>query len=202
MRRPVRQGVVRAFDVTPRGRDSQFGFRYSGFLKVPTRGVYQFALTSDDGSPLWIDSQVVVDNDGLHGAREKTALVALAPGLHPIQVEFFERDGGFDLKLHWSGPDLPRQPITERDLVIATGNVRYRQSLPGCPPSLADDSRELRRGLAKAPAKWAARRREGRTSHERGSVPHARQTITGSALPLAAPAGAASFAPRHSSSQV
>ena len=69
---------------------------------------------------------MVVDNDGLHSARERTGLAALAPGLHSIQVDFFERDGGFDLKVHWSGPDLPRQPITDRDLVIATGNVRYR----------------------------------------------------------------------------
>ena len=126
MRTPVRQGVARTFDLAARGRNSQFGFRYSGFLRVPKRGVYQFALTSDDGSRLWIDSQVVIDNDGLHGARENTGLVALAPGLHPIRVEFFERDGGFDLKLHWSGPDLPKQPITDRDLAIVTGNVRYR----------------------------------------------------------------------------
>jgi alpha-L-fucosidase len=123
---PVKRGVVRTFDLSPRARDGRFGFRYAGFLKVPKRGVYQFALTSDDGSRLSIDNQVLVDNDGLHSLREKTGLVALAPGLHSIQVEFFERDGGFDLKVHWSGPDLPRQPITDRDLVIVTGNVRYR----------------------------------------------------------------------------
>ena len=123
---PVKRGVVRTFDLSPRARDSRFGFRYAGFLKVQKRGVYQFALTSDDGSRLSIDSQVLVDNDGLHSLREKTGLVALAPGLHSIQVEFFERDGGFDLKVHWSGPDLPRQPITDRDLVIVMGNVRFR----------------------------------------------------------------------------
>jgi alpha-L-fucosidase len=123
---PVKRGVVRSFDLSPRARGSRFGFRYAGFLKVPKRGVYQFALASDDGSRLSIDSQVLVDNDGLHSLREKIGLVALAPGLHAIQVEFFERDGGFDLKVHWSGPDLPRQPITDRDLAIVTGNVRYR----------------------------------------------------------------------------
>jgi len=125
-RTPVKRGVVRVFDVSPRERNSRFGFRYFGFLKVPKRGVYEFALTSDDGSRLLVDSEVLVDNDGLHSPREKTGLVALAPGLHLFQVDFFERDGGFDLKVHWSGPDLPRQPITDRDVVIAVGNVRYR----------------------------------------------------------------------------
>ena len=123
---PVKRGVVRGFEMSPRARESRFGFRYAGFLRVPRRGVYQFALSSDDGSRLSIDGQVLVDNDGLHSLREKTGLVALAPGFHSIQVEFFERDGGFDLKVHWSGPDLPRQPITDRDLAIVTGNVRFR----------------------------------------------------------------------------
>jgi alpha-L-fucosidase len=124
--KPIKRGVVHTFDLAPRARASRFGFRYSGFLKVPKRGVYQFALASDDGSRLLVDGQVLVDNDGLHSLREKTGLVALAPGLHSIQVDFFERDGGFDLKVHWSGPDLPRQPITDRDLAIAAGNVRFR----------------------------------------------------------------------------
>ena len=127
LKKAVSHGVARAFDLSPRAHNTHFGFRYAGFLKVPKRGVYQFALTSDDGSRLLVDNNVVVDNDGLHSAREKTGLAALAPGLHAIQVEFFELDGGFELKVHWSGPDLPRQPITDRDVVIATGNVRYRE---------------------------------------------------------------------------
>ncbi len=123
---PLRRGVAHAFDIASRARDTRFGFRYTGFLKVPKRGVYQFALSSDDGGRLLVGGEMVVDNDGLHSLREKTGLIALAPGLHTIQVDFFNRDGGFDLKVHWSGPDLPRQPITERDLAIAPGAVRYR----------------------------------------------------------------------------
>ncbi|MGE5362059.1 MAG: alpha-L-fucosidase [Bacteroidales bacterium] len=123
---PVSRGVVKTFDLKPRARATQFGFRYDGYLKVASTGVYQFALTSDDGSRLMIDSAVVVDNDGLHGSREKTGVVALAQGWHRIRVEFFQRDGGLDLKVHWSGPAVPRQPITERDLAFTMGNVRFR----------------------------------------------------------------------------
>ncbi len=126
MKTAVNRGVVHSFNVPARRRNVNFGFRYTGFVKVPKRGVYQFVVTSDDGSRLLIDGDVVVDNDGLHSLREKTGLVALAPGLHAIQVDFFERDGGFDLKVHWSGPDSPRQPITDRDVVISSGAVRYR----------------------------------------------------------------------------
>jgi alpha-L-fucosidase len=123
---PVGRGVVHAFDLKPRTRDAQFGFRYEGYLKVAAVGVYQFSTTSDDGSRLLIDGTVVVDNDGLHGSREKTGVIALDKGWHRIRVDFFQGDGDLDLKVHWSGPGVPRQPITERDLAFVMGNVRFK----------------------------------------------------------------------------
>jgi len=126
LKTPLRHGVVKAFDLSPRGRPTNFGFRYSAYLKVPRRGLYQFALTSDDGSRLAVDGETLIDNDGLHGAKEKTGVTALDAGLHSIQVEFFQAGGDMNLRVHWSGPEMPRQPITERDMVIATGVVRIR----------------------------------------------------------------------------
>jgi len=113
---PIKSGTNSSFDVKPRGRDERFALRFRGFLNVQLTGVYQFFVTSDDGSRLLIDGEVVVDHDGLHGATEKTGIVALAAGVHSIQVDYFNRDGGYDLKVHWAGPEIPRQPITERDL--------------------------------------------------------------------------------------
>jgi alpha-L-fucosidase len=113
---PTKTGTVATFDLKPRGRDERFAMRYSAYLKVPVSGVYQFALASDDGSRLLIDGDVVVDNDGPHGMTEKVGTVALASGAHLIEVDYFNRDGGYDLKVAWIGPDLPRQPITDRDL--------------------------------------------------------------------------------------
>ena len=40
-------------------------------LTVPTTGQYTFRLNSDDGSELFIDNQLVIDHDGLHGAEDK-----------------------------------------------------------------------------------------------------------------------------------
>jgi len=75
------------------------GYRYSGYIDLPRDDVYLFSLVSDDGSRLLLDGEVVVDNDGLHGSQGLTGTVALAAGLHPIVVEWFNKTGGADLDL-------------------------------------------------------------------------------------------------------
>jgi alpha-L-fucosidase len=78
--------------------------RFSGFLRVPADDLYRFSLTSDDGSILRIAGQLVVDNDGLHGAIEKQGAIALQAGLHPIEVSWFNGTGGAELDLRWARP--------------------------------------------------------------------------------------------------
>jgi alpha-L-fucosidase len=88
-------------------------FVYRGFLRVPHDELYRFELTSDDGSKLWIDGQVVVDNDGLHGPEQKRGALALAAGLHTIEVVWFNATGGAELELEWAPPGQPFAPLTE-----------------------------------------------------------------------------------------
>jgi hypothetical protein len=89
------------------GRSDEYALVFTGFVEVPTEGLWRFGATSDDGSRVWVDQQLVVDNDGLHGAICKTGLRRLAAGLHAVRIEFFERAGAEVLTLHWSGPQQP-----------------------------------------------------------------------------------------------
>src|SRR6187399_393517 len=41
-----------------------FGIVYRGNFRVKTPGVYQFHLLSDDGSKLFIDDSLIINNDG------------------------------------------------------------------------------------------------------------------------------------------
>ena len=59
-----------------------FGVNWTGQLKIEESGEYTFYLTSDDGSWLYIDGQLVIDNGGLHAPREKSATVHLTKGYH------------------------------------------------------------------------------------------------------------------------
>lgn len=89
------------------GRTDDFALVFSGFVDLPRDGVWHFRTTSDDGSRLFVDDELVVDNDGLHPAIDRTGYRRLAAGLHAIRVEFFERNFDEELKLHFSGPDQP-----------------------------------------------------------------------------------------------
>lgn len=69
---------------------NDFGLIFTGYVDVPSEGVYNFFSRSCDGSRVFIHDQLVVDNDGLHGPTEKSGHVALAEGTHSIRVEFIK----------------------------------------------------------------------------------------------------------------
>jgi alpha-L-fucosidase len=115
---PVKAGVLPNFNFSPRQEVERFGFEYSSFIRVPETGVYTFFTSSDDGSRLYIGDSLVVDNDGLHGMRETRGVAALAAGLHPIRVAFFEKTGGDDLVVSYQGPKIEKQRIPDNVLFI------------------------------------------------------------------------------------
>jgi mono/diheme cytochrome c family protein len=92
-------------------RGDGFAVRLDGFVNVPRDGEYQFHLTSDDGSRMWIDGKLVVDNDGIHSPLHRQGRVRLTAGLHPIRVGFIQGNGGAELLAEIEGPGLPRQQI-------------------------------------------------------------------------------------------
>jgi hexosaminidase len=95
----VRAGVVHRLARRGDERAERYGIRLSGLLRVPQDGLYEFALTSDDGSTLSIAGTLVVDNDGLHGAEEKTGMIALRRGMHPFVLRYAQAGGGAALSL-------------------------------------------------------------------------------------------------------
>jgi hypothetical protein len=86
-------------------RNEWFAIDYTGKFWITDPGWYNFSLLSDDGAKLYIDDQVVIDNDGLHPAQEKTGTVELAGGLHRIRVSYFQGPRNYlALVLKISGP--------------------------------------------------------------------------------------------------
>ena len=101
---PDAEGVTTLVDLSMQPRPENFGVRLTGLLEIPETGVWRFALDSDDGSTLRLHDELVIDNDGYHSALEKRGEIALAEGLHPIRVDFFEATGQDDLILKWARP--------------------------------------------------------------------------------------------------
>ncbi len=107
----VAEGALPGFGLSPRKKQEFFGLEFVGYLRVPEEGVYEFFVSSDDGSRLYLGDALVVDNDGLHGALEKRGVIALAAGLHPIRVSYFNKTGGLDLRVQYASSKIKKQAI-------------------------------------------------------------------------------------------
>jgi alpha-L-fucosidase len=114
----VASGIAIDIDLSQKINDEHYGFLYTGYIKVPLDGVYVFYTDSDDGSRLYVDGKLVVDNNGLHGMQEAEGVTALGAGLHPFRVMFFEKTGGDDLKVLYRTRGMQKQPV-------AAGMLRY-----------------------------------------------------------------------------
>ncbi len=102
--------IVSQIDL-PKEQPAQFGMIFQGMINVPEDGIYTFYTTSDDGSTLSVASQMVVDNDGLHGPQEAQGQIALKSGYHTFEVKYFEGGGGEGLRVEVKGPSISREII-------------------------------------------------------------------------------------------
>lgn len=130
--KPKETGKSAGFDLAAAKRDSNVGLRFQGYLHIDRDGDYKFHLNSDDGSKLWIDGQVVIDNDGIHPPAEKSTKLSLAVGAHPIVVDCFNGGGGYELSLEFEGKGVSR-----RDVATA---VSLDQSSPAKSDASKDDA--------------------------------------------------------------
>ena len=71
-------------------RTEWFAIDYTGRFYVDKPGKYTFALISDDGSKLYIDGRVLIDNDGVHAPLRMDSTTRLEGGLHTIRLSYFQ----------------------------------------------------------------------------------------------------------------
>ena len=108
--KPLDKGIALNIDLTMKKRNNDYGLLFSGYLMVPRTGVYQFFLSSNDGSKMIISGKTL-SNDGLHGMDEKSMDIALTKGLHPVEIEFFQAGGSDGLKVEWKAEGMDRTVI-------------------------------------------------------------------------------------------
>jgi uncharacterized repeat protein (TIGR01451 family) len=85
--------------------------RFTGFINITTAGSYTFYTDSDDGSKLFINGSLVVNNDGGHAPQEISGTVSLTPGWYPITVAYFNGAGSGSLAVLYQGPSIAKQWI-------------------------------------------------------------------------------------------
>jgi len=85
------------------GSIDNFSMRWSGMVHVPTSGVWNLYVQSDDGRRLWLDGVKVMDF-WVPTWSEGQWAGSLAEGDHAIRVDYFEAGGGALCTLQWAGP--------------------------------------------------------------------------------------------------
>jgi hypothetical protein len=98
--RPVGSIYTHSLNIPPRPfdegfagvstRNEWFAIDYYGNFYVEKPGRYEFVLTSDDGSKLYINGKTVIDNDGYHPVQEEFGSIKLSKGIHAIRVSYFQ----------------------------------------------------------------------------------------------------------------
>jgi hypothetical protein len=101
--KPAGKGIVFKFGLKKIGVPKfNFALQQKSFIQIEKEGKYTFYISSNDGSKLYIDDKLVVDNDGEHGAKELSGSISLNKGMHKICAEYFQSGGGMALSVSFS----------------------------------------------------------------------------------------------------
>ncbi|MBN2712477.1 MAG: hypothetical protein JXR97_08630, partial [Planctomycetes bacterium] len=117
---PVSTGIFKSMSTSASGkRKDNFALKFEGLFKIDEAGPYRIDLNSDDGAKLYINDNLMLDNDGLHGMdQNRNCTIPLLKGYYRIRVEMFERGGGEGLKVQITPPSGKRREMGTNDLFM------------------------------------------------------------------------------------
>lgn len=79
--------------------------RWTGILRVPASGDYDIATRADDGTRLWVDGRLVIDDWNDHAPATSISRLRLETGRdHKLKLEYYERTGGAQVQLGFKDP--------------------------------------------------------------------------------------------------
>lgn len=96
-----------------------FGIEYTGNFKPNKPGNYLFKLVSDDGSQLFIDDSLFINNDGVHSTSSVEGKIYLSDSLHSIKLRYFQGPRyQLCLQLYWSLNGSPEKIFPGTDFIL------------------------------------------------------------------------------------
>ena len=97
---PVKTGITDKLDFSFALKRDSFAVQFEGYLHITEKNMYNIWVVSDDGSKVYFNNQLLLDNDGLHSADVPVVkLLPLEPGYYPIMINCFEKTGGESIDL-------------------------------------------------------------------------------------------------------
>lgn len=117
------------------GKD-YFAVIWMGHLEAPSSGEFTFFLRADDDARLQIGDGLVVEYSAREEGDDATGRLVLKQGeRYPVTLSYHDRIGAAQIRLAWSGPDLPKSTIPSDRLFPAsfvtehTADMQFRRGL-------------------------------------------------------------------------
>ena len=108
-----------------------FAIRFHGRLAIEVPGTYAFALNSDDGSKLYVNQNLIVDNDGIHPPRYVRGSLELEAGMHYVEIHYFQGQP-YQLALQWFyQPSNGQEQIVPPEMIYLPVPPRAPSALEG-----------------------------------------------------------------------
>jgi len=100
------------FNLLPTALQSSYSTNFevtcTGYFVNTDYNYHQFDVASDDGSLLYLNGSLIVQNDGEHASQDvKSAQKALVPQVYSIQLNYFQGPGNVELIVNEDGALLP-----------------------------------------------------------------------------------------------
>lgn len=92
---------------------------WKGKIAIQQEGRYAFRTYSDDNSMLFINNQVVVDNNGGHGPTFKEGSTNLTAGVHDLCILFCQQGGGYGMRADIVFPGSTDYRALPNEILIA-----------------------------------------------------------------------------------
>lgn len=150
---PIMTGEINNFDISIAPKADYFAFKFDGKILIETPGAYTFYTASDDGSQLYINGDLVVQNDYLQSHTERSGNYTFqSPGAYDISVRYFEKNGGQSLDVKYAGPSNPKGFIPDDALNV--GIVKATTLGDATPPTAPSELAILSVGPATVGLSW------------------------------------------------
>ena len=114
-----------AFPIPYNSNATNFIAAFTGYFSAATTGTYLFDTGSDDGSVIYIDGNLVVNNNFSQGVTVRSGTVSLSAGQHSMLLAYYQGGGGYGLFADVQTPGGALQRIPNSILsAMAPSNVQ------------------------------------------------------------------------------
>ena len=107
----VKSGFISTISTHPADASVGYSFIYKGFVKIPVEGKYGFKLESADGSILYINETILINNDEPHDIKSVVKQLYLKDGYYPIKLCYTSFRNKGHLQLSWWGPGFDMEEL-------------------------------------------------------------------------------------------